>query len=71
MDEGCLLITSVEHIERSLMCFENEGYKLYWYIVKLYEKPSHFSLCSLYPSWKVIVKCRGCLMNGLGRWFTT
>lgn len=65
--EDCLLITSVEHIERSLMCFENEGYKLDWYAVNLYDKPSHFSHRSLYPSWEVMVKWQRLLNEWIGK----
>lgn len=65
--EDCLLITSVEHIERSLMCFENEGYKLDWYAVNLYDKPSHFSHRSLYPSWEVMVKWQRLFNEWIGK----
>ena len=65
--EDCLLITSVEHIERSLMCFENEGYKLDRYAVNLYDRPSHFSHRSLYPSWEVMVKWQRLFNEWIGR----
>lgn len=65
--EDCLLITSVEHIERSLNCFENEGYKLDWYAVNLYDKPSHFSHRSLYPSWEVMIKWQRLFNEWIGK----
>lgn len=66
-DDDCLLITSVEHVERSLSCFENEGYKLDWYAVNLYDKPSHFSHRSLYPSWEVMVKWQKLFNEWIGK----
>lgn len=65
--KDCLLVTSVEHIERSLNCFENEGYKLDWYAVNLYDKPSHFSHRSLYPSWEVMVKWQRLFNEWIGK----
>lgn len=65
--EDCLLITSVEHIERSLMCFKNEGYKLDWYTVNLYDKTSHFSHRSLYPSWEVMLKWQRLFNEWIGK----
>lgn len=55
-DKDCLLVTSVEHIGRSLKCFAKEGFYPDWYAVSLYSKPSSFSHRSLYPDWGVMVK---------------
>lgn len=65
--KDCLLITSVEHIERSLECFEKEGFILDWYAVNLYSKPDKFSHRSLYPSWEVMVKWQRLFNEWIGK----
>lgn len=65
--DDCLLITSAEHIERSLECFEKEGFILDWYAVNLYNKPDNFSHRSLYPSWEVMVKWQRLFNEWIGK----
>ena len=65
--DSCLLVTSAEHIDRSLKCFAKEGVKLDWYATGIEAKPTgRFSIRALYPSWETMIKWQSLFNEWIG-----
>lgn len=65
--DSCLLVTSAEHIDRSLKCFAKEGLELDYYPTGIGAKPTgRFSIRTLYPSWETMVKWQSLFNEWIG-----
>lgn len=65
--DSCILVTSAEHIDRSLKCFAKEGLELDYYPTGIEAKPTgHFTIRTLYPSWETMVKWQSLFNEWIG-----
>lgn len=64
--DSCLLVTSVEHMDRSLKCFAREGFVPDYYPVGIYEQNRKLTFRSMYPSWETMAKWQGHFNEWIG-----
>lgn len=65
-DKDCILITSVSHIKRSLLCFAKVGLHPDYFPVNIYDKPQKFNHRDFYPKWSATVDWEDLLNEWIG-----
>lgn len=65
--DSCLLVTSMEHMGRSLGCFAKTGFEPDWYSVGIKQmRNDRFTVRTLYPDWDTMVRWQSLFNEWVG-----